>query len=45
MSNPMVVLDPAETMACCSPLTAEPLSQQQAETVAPLLKALADPRS
>lgn len=43
MSNPMVVLDPAETMACCSPLTAEPLSQQQAETVAPLLRALADP--
>ena len=39
----MVVLDPAETMACCSPLTAEPLSQQQAETVAPLLKALAEP--
>jgi ArsR family transcriptional regulator len=43
MSNSLVVLDPAETMACCSPLTAEPLSQQQAETIAPLLKALADP--
>ena len=39
----MAMLDPAETMACCSPLTAEPLSQQQAETVAPLLKALAEP--
>ena len=30
-------------MACCPPLTAQPLSQDQAEQVAPLLKALADP--
>src|SRR5947207_2953260 len=30
-------------MACCSPRTAQPLSQAQAETIAPLLKALADP--
>jgi ArsR family transcriptional regulator, arsenate/arsenite/antimonite-responsive transcriptional repressor len=43
MSKSLMVLDPAETVACCSPLTAQPLSQQQAETVAPLLKALADP--
>ncbi len=28
---------------CCSPLTSQPLSAEQAETVAPLLKALADP--
>jgi ArsR family transcriptional regulator, arsenate/arsenite/antimonite-responsive transcriptional repressor len=28
---------------CCSPLTSEPLSAQQAEAIAPLLKALADP--
>lgn len=28
---------------CCSPLTSRPLSAEQAETVAPLLKALADP--
>jgi ArsR family transcriptional regulator, arsenate/arsenite/antimonite-responsive transcriptional repressor len=28
---------------CCPPLAAEPLSREQAEQVAPLLKALADP--
>ena len=43
MSKSLVVLDPAETAACCSPLSAQPLSMQQAEQVAPLLKALADP--
>ena len=31
-----------ETAVCCSPLTTEPLSLDQAEQVAPLLKALAD---
>jgi len=30
-------------VACCSPLSREPLAQHDAETVAPLLKALADP--
>jgi ArsR family transcriptional regulator len=30
-------------VACCSPLSAEPLSAEQAEQVAPQLKALADP--
>ena len=30
-------------MACCSPLAREPLSQPQAEQIAPLLKALGDP--
>ena len=30
-------------MACCSPLPREPLTVEQAEQVAPLLKALADP--
>jgi ArsR family transcriptional regulator len=34
---------PSETIACCSPLSCEPLSQPQAEQVALLLKALADP--
>jgi len=34
---------PAETAACCAPLTAEPLTMEQAGQVAPLLKALADP--
>jgi ArsR family transcriptional regulator len=37
------VLTPVEQVACCSPLTATPLSQEQAERIAPLLKALADP--
>ena len=43
MPKSLVVLDPAGTAACCPPLSAEPLSQAQAEQVAPLLKALADP--
>jgi ArsR family transcriptional regulator, arsenate/arsenite/antimonite-responsive transcriptional repressor len=43
MSIPLAVLGPADTAACCSPLAAEPLSVQQAEQIAPLLKALADP--
>jgi ArsR family transcriptional regulator, arsenate/arsenite/antimonite-responsive transcriptional repressor len=30
-------------LACCSPLTGTPMSASQAEQVAPLLKALADP--
>jgi len=37
------VISPAETAACCSPLSAQPLTMEQAEQVAPLLKALADP--
>jgi ArsR family transcriptional regulator len=41
MSNSLI--SPAETAACCAPLSAEPLSMEQAELVAPLLKALADP--
>lgn len=43
MSKSWVVLSPAETMACCPPLSAGPLSERQADQVAPLLKALADP--
>ncbi|HVB46298.1 MAG TPA: metalloregulator ArsR/SmtB family transcription factor [Streptosporangiaceae bacterium] len=43
MSKSLVVLSPAETAACCSPLSREPLSRARAEQVAPLLKALADP--
>lgn len=38
-----MVLDAADTVACCPPLSVQPLSQAQAEKVAPLLKALADP--
>jgi ArsR family transcriptional regulator, arsenate/arsenite/antimonite-responsive transcriptional repressor len=43
MSNSLAVISPAEIAACCSPLTAESLTMEQAEQVAPLLKALADP--
>ena len=43
MPKSLVVLAPADSMACCPPLSAQPLSQAQAERVAPLLKALADP--
>jgi ArsR family transcriptional regulator len=43
MSKSLPLLDPADTVACCAPLTREPLTQRQAEQVAPLLKALADP--
>jgi ArsR family transcriptional regulator len=38
-----MVLPPAETAVCCPPLSAEPLSAEQAEQIAPQLKALADP--
>lgn len=37
------MLNLPEAAACCPPLSREPLSQAQAERVAPLLKALADP--
>ena len=43
MPKSLTVLDPAGLAACCPPLSAEPLSQAQAEQVAPLLKALAEP--
>lgn len=36
-------LTPVQTVACCSPLLHEPLTVDQAEQVAPLLKALAEP--
>jgi len=38
-----MTLTPVQTIACCSPLAREPLSQDTAERIAPLLKALADP--
>ena len=43
MSKSLLELTPVQTVACCSPLVDEPLSMEQAERVAPLLKALADP--
>ncbi len=43
MSKSLRVLAPADAVACCAPLLDEPLTMAQAEQVAPLLKALADP--
>jgi len=43
MSKSLIVLGPADPVACCPPLAAQPLSEEQAEVVAPLLKALAEP--
>jgi ArsR family transcriptional regulator len=36
-------LSPVQSVACCSPLSREPLSESEAEGTAPLLKALGDP--
>jgi hypothetical protein len=38
----MTLLTSADSAACCSPLSAQPLTTAQAEQVAPLLKALAE---
>lgn len=43
VSKSLLELTPIEAMACCSPVTREPLSLEQSEQVIPLLKALADP--
>src|SRR3954449_12727659 len=43
MSKSVLELTPVETVACCSPLTKEPLSEGAAGRISPLLKALADP--
>ena len=43
VSKSLVVLDQVDPAACCPPLAVQALSQAQAEQVAPLLKALADP--
>ena len=43
MSNSLVLLTPADSAACCSPLSAQPMTMAEAEQVAPLMKALADP--
>ena len=43
VSKSLLELTPVEAMACCSPVTREPLSLEQSEQVIPLLKALADP--
>jgi ArsR family transcriptional regulator len=43
VSNSLTVISTPDTTACCSPLTSQPLTMDQAGQVAPLLKALADP--
>lgn len=43
MSKSVLTLTPVETVACCSPVTREPLSADAAVRISPLLKALADP--
>jgi len=45
VSNSQLTLEPvnASAAACCSPLLREPLTTDQAEQLAPMLKALADP--
>jgi len=43
MPKSLILLSPADSAVCCAPLSREPLSREQAEQVAPLMKALADP--
>jgi len=43
MSKSLIVLGQADAAVCCSPLADSALSAEQAEQVAPLLKALGDP--
>ena len=39
----LLELTPVQAVACCSPLTREPMSADAAERIAPLVKAIADP--
>jgi ArsR family transcriptional regulator len=43
MSKSVLELTPVEAVACCSPVTREPLTDEAADRVARLIKALADP--
>ncbi|MGN6723443.1 MAG: metalloregulator ArsR/SmtB family transcription factor [Marmoricola sp.] len=43
MSKSALEITPVAAVVCCSPLQREPMSEVQADQVAPLLKALADP--
>jgi ArsR family transcriptional regulator, arsenate/arsenite/antimonite-responsive transcriptional repressor len=43
MSKSLLELTPVEAVACCSPLTRDPITADQAERIVPLVKALADP--
>jgi len=42
-NSPLLALTPLQAVACCPPLSREPLSQEAADRIAPMLKALADP--
>jgi ArsR family transcriptional regulator len=43
MSKSVMELTPVEAVACCTPLVTSAMTMEQAESIAPLLKALADP--
>ncbi|SFC31598.1 ArsR family transcriptional regulator [Nocardioides terrae] len=43
MSKSLLELTPVQAVACCSPVTRDPLSAEAAERIAPLVKAIADP--
>jgi ArsR family transcriptional regulator, arsenate/arsenite/antimonite-responsive transcriptional repressor len=43
MPKSVMVLDPPGAVVCCPPLSTQPLTAAQAEQIAPILKALADP--
>ena len=43
MPKSVLELTPVQQVACCSPLVGQPLTAAQAEGVAPLLRAVADP--
>jgi len=43
MSKSVLELTPVEAVACCSPLTREPMTAATADRIAPLVKAIADP--
>ncbi len=43
MTKSLLELTPVQAVACCSPLTREPMSADAAERIAPLVKAIADP--
>jgi ArsR family transcriptional regulator len=43
MSKSLLELTTVEAVACCSPVTSEPLTTEAADRIVPLVKALADP--
>jgi ArsR family transcriptional regulator len=43
VSKSLIELSPVGSVACCAPLTSEPLSVEQAAQIVPVVKALADP--